>query len=176
MELWDAYDADGKRTGILLERGKPIPDSLYHLVAEIVVQHTDGSILIMQRDSSKNPLPGLWQASAGGSALAGETSETAARRELLEETGLTAGELVPLYRRREDVRHAFYHGYLTRYDGNKNDILLQPGETQDHRWLSPADFLAFVQTDAFISFHRDRLQDWLKTLQPAPCFPCKSVL
>lgn len=164
MELWDAYDADGKRTGSLLERGKPIPEGLYHLVAEVVVQHKDGSILITQRDRRKPNYPGFWQASAGGSVLAGENAVQGAQRELLEETGLYASEFIPIYHRREDCRKTFYSGFLTRYSGSRDAVVLQKNETIAYRWLSTDEFLAFVQTDAYIAFHRARLQDWLKTL------------
>ena len=39
MELWDAYDARGRKTGGVLARGERIPAGLYHAVAEIAVRH-----------------------------------------------------------------------------------------------------------------------------------------
>ena len=66
MELWDAYNADFQKVdGITLVRGEPIPDGLYHLVSDILVKHTDGTYLIMQRDPRKH-LGGMWEATAGG--------------------------------------------------------------------------------------------------------------
>ena len=72
MELWDAYDRDEKRTGGELVRGEPIPDGLYHLVCEVLVRHADGDYLLMKRARSKKGYPGLYEATAGGSALKGE--------------------------------------------------------------------------------------------------------
>ena len=43
MELWDAYDRNGNKTGEILVRGEPIPEGRYHLVSEVLVRHVDGS-------------------------------------------------------------------------------------------------------------------------------------
>ena len=73
IEKWDAYDkyfnkiADGS-----LIRGEVIPDGVYHLVGEIIVKHTDGTYLLMQRDYKKQ-FGGKWELTAGGSALQGES-------------------------------------------------------------------------------------------------------
>ena len=93
MELWDAYDEAGRPTGETLVRGQPVPPGRYHLVAEVLIRHRDGSWLLMRRDGSKPFCPGMWEASAGGSALQGESGEDAARREAWEETGLRVSGL-----------------------------------------------------------------------------------
>lgn len=93
MELWDGYFRDGTLAGVDLVRGEPIPEGLYHLVCEILVRHVDGDFLLMQRDVRKPNWGGYYEATAGGSALKGEDKLTCAKRELLEETGITAQEL-----------------------------------------------------------------------------------
>ncbi len=52
-EIWDAYYADTTLAGRDLVRGEPIPEGLHHLVSEILVRHTDGDYLLMQRDPRK---------------------------------------------------------------------------------------------------------------------------
>jgi 8-oxo-dGTP diphosphatase len=47
---------------------------LFHLVSEIIVKHEDGMYLLMQRDWKKPNSPGLYEATAGGSALKGEVT------------------------------------------------------------------------------------------------------
>ena len=87
-ELWDAYDKKfNKIENTTLVRGEIIPDGIYHLVSEVIVKHTDGSYLLMQRDLRKHH-GGEWEVTAGGSALQGENGLEAAIRELKEETGL----------------------------------------------------------------------------------------
>lgn len=57
MELWDAYDNKFNRINdMTLVRGEPITDGVYHLVCDIIVKHTDGSYLLMQRDLRKYKL------------------------------------------------------------------------------------------------------------------------
>lgn len=64
-ELWDAYDNTfNKIKGMTLVRGESIPDGVYHLVCDIVVKHTDGSYLLMQRDFQKT-YGGMWELTAG---------------------------------------------------------------------------------------------------------------
>ena len=72
MELWDAYDESFNKLDCApLIRGQVIPNGVFHLVCEALVRHTDGTYLIMQRDFHKH-LGGMWEATAGGSALQGE--------------------------------------------------------------------------------------------------------
>ena len=108
MELWDAYDEKlNKIEGMTLVRGEEVPDGVFHLVCEIIVRHTDGTYLLMQRDPQKH-LGGMWEATAGGSALQGEDSITCALRELSEETGIKADKLTEVGR----VLHPKYDGLL----------------------------------------------------------------
>ena len=80
-ELWDAYDKKfNKIENTTLVRGEAIPDGIYHLVSEVIVKHTDGSYLLMQRDLRKHH-GGEWEVTAGGSALQCENGLEAAIRE-----------------------------------------------------------------------------------------------
>ena len=97
MELWDAYDKDGRRTGGTLVRGETIADGLYHLVCEVLVRHADGDYLLMKRARSKKGYPGLYEATAGGSALKGEAPIDCIKRELREETGIARGTFTVSY-------------------------------------------------------------------------------
>ena len=67
-----------------------IPAGMYHLVCEGLVRQVDGTYLLMKRDPNKPLYPNMWEATAGGSALQGESAVEGALRELREETGLTA--------------------------------------------------------------------------------------
>lgn len=66
----------------------PIPA----LAVSVAILH-DGRVLLVRR--GRAPAKG-WYAFPGGRVEDSETLEAAARRELLEETGLTAGSLAPL--------------------------------------------------------------------------------
>lgn len=154
MELWDGYRKDGTLAGIDLVRGEPVPEGLYHLVCEIIVEHQDGSILAMQRDTSKPNHPGAWETTAGGSALKGEDALTCAKRELYEETGILASELALLGREVSDPAHSIFYMYRAELTGEKPEITLQPGETVDCRWISQEEFPEFVAHDMIPSQRR----------------------
>ena len=135
MEQWDAYDESFNLIeGITLTRGERIDNGLYHLVCDIIVQHIDGEYLIMRRDAGKH-YGGMWEATAGGSALKGESPLQCAVRELYEETGIRSDTLTEVGRVVDDEYHSAYVEYLCITDCDKSSVVLQEGETSDYRWV-----------------------------------------
>ena len=162
MEIWDAYLPDGTPAGQDLVRGEPIPAGLYHLVSEILVRHVDGAYLLMQRDPRKENYGGYFEATAGGSALKGEDSVSCARRELREETGITAGTLTPIGR---FVSHdTIYEMFLCVTDCGKNAVTLQEGETVSFSWVTEGEYIEFVNSDAMIDIQFLRWLPYLKRM------------
>lgn len=161
MELWDAYDNKGKLIkNITLVRGETIPDGLYHLVCDILVKHIDGTYLLMQRDNRKS-YGGMWEASAGGSALKGETAFDCAVRELQEETGVFSNDLQEFGRIINHNHHTIYVEYLCVYKHNKDLISLQDGETQDYKWVNKETLVNMSKQELLT----DRCQLFIKELQ-----------
>ncbi|WP_305798235.1 NUDIX domain-containing protein [Micromonospora sp. D93] len=64
-------------------------------VALVLLVDPSGAVLLQHRDEDAAVSPGQWSL-PGGHIEPGESPEAAARRELLEETGLTVGKLHPL--------------------------------------------------------------------------------
>lgn len=134
-ELWDAYNKSWKKKeGLTLVRDEVIPDGVYHLVCDVAVKHRNGSYLLMQRDYRK-PYGGMWELTAGGSALQGETAFDCAIRELREETGVSAESLKEIGRVVSDATHCLYVEYLCITDCDLDAIVLQEGETVNYRWV-----------------------------------------
>ena len=160
MELWDAYNKNCEKIeGMTLIRGKAIPDGVYHIVSEVIVKHTDGDYLIMKRDSRKN-FGGMWEATAGGSALRGEDALACAIRELREETGIKATNMKEVGR--VTARNTIYAEFFCVTDCAKDSVVLQKGETVDFRWVSK-DELISMKKDKLVT---ERMQTFVNELKP----------
>ena len=147
-ELWDAYNSDYEKVeGVTLVRDEEeyFPENAYHLVCEVLVRHVDRTYLLMKRDPTKPLYPNMWEATAGGSALQGETAEVGALRELREETGIVADKLEFLDK--SIGGHCWHVRYLCVTDCDKNSIKLQEGETCDFKWVTGAEVLAMTENE-----------------------------
>lgn len=147
VEIWDAYDKEFNRIeNVKLIRGEVIPTGMYHLVCDIIVKHVDGTYLLMQRDYEKH-CGGMWELTAGGSALEGENPLECAVRELKEETGIVSCDLQELGRLVHDGHRSLYVEYLCITDWDKNAVSLQKGETIDYKWVDKNVLLAMGEND-----------------------------
>lgn len=161
MELWDAYDKNFNRIeGVTLTRGEKINDGIFHLVCDVIVRHTDGDYLIMQRDGRKH-YGGMWEATAGGSAFIGESPLQCAVRELFEEIGIHADTLTEIGRVVDKKCHSAYVEYIFVTDCDKNSVKLQEGETSDFRWVD-TNTLLNMKNDELIT---ERMQLFLDDLK-----------
>lgn len=90
-------------------------------------------------------LGGMWEGTAGGSALQGETPTECARRELLEETGILPDTLTPLGHETNLCHQTHYFEFLCHTDRNKDQVKLQSGETVAYRWVTKDELLSMPQ-------------------------------
>ena len=161
MEYWDAYNQNFEKIdGVTLIRGESIPDGVFHLVSDVIVRHTDGSYLLMQRDSRKH-FGGMWEATAGGSALKGEAPFACAVRELREETGIESEELTEVGR---VISHdTIYVGFLCVTDSDKSSIVLQEGETSAYKWVTKDELISMKKEELVT----ERMQQFIDELKPS---------
>ncbi|GGB01584.1 NUDIX domain-containing protein [Macrococcus hajekii] len=159
MEIWDAYDQKLNKLGVDLVRGEEIPEGHYHIVVEVVLRHSVGSFLAMQRDWNKRGGPGLFEITAGGSVYKGESIESGAIRELAEETGIAVDKLIPIYQLTSDQNKTHYFGYLAETNQSKDSVVLQETETIDYRWIDVEDLEAFIKSGEVIDGNKERV--WL---------------
>ncbi|HZK09614.1 MAG TPA: Cof-type HAD-IIB family hydrolase [Clostridia bacterium] len=164
-ELWEALYEDESPAGFYLARGVAIPKGYFHLVAEVLVSHTDGDYLLVRRAKEKRKLPGRWEASASGSALPGESSLEAAKREVQEETGIPRGNFRFLSKHTYPELGIIFHNYHCQTDVQKKSLRMQKGESEEYRWVNKEDFLAFMESDKAILWQRERLSSYLEEIK-----------
>ncbi|MBP1592873.1 MAG: NUDIX hydrolase [Oscillospiraceae bacterium] len=158
MEYWDIYDSDKKKTGRKMKRNDWIlKDGEYHLTVLGVIMRPDGKFLITQRVMTKAWAPGWWEVS-GGAAQAGEESEDAVKREILEETGLDVtgakGGYVFTYKRENPGEGDNYFVDIHRYemDFDESDLKLQEAETLGYRIATPEEIKALADEGIFLHY------------------------
>jgi ADP-ribose pyrophosphatase YjhB (NUDIX family) len=166
MEIWDLYDEKGNKTGETWERSraKEIPEGRYHIVCDILIRHRDGDFLLTLRDSRKEMYPGCWEASAGGSALAGETPEEGARREMQEETGLKAEKLELISITRKPDSRSVVYAFIAMVDATKDSVMLQEGETVDYQWMKLSALRKMIRDEPVLAIQYPRYKPYLDTL------------
>lgn len=138
-EWWDVLDAEGVRTGQEFRRGgEGWPSGCFHLVVAVCVQRKDGSVLLTQRAAGKE-FPFGWEFPSG-SALAGESSPTAASRELREETGVVVEppELTLVGR---FIETSAFVDFYVAYMPFRSEITLQQSEVMAAQWVTPEEVM-----------------------------------
>lgn len=163
MELWDIYDKNKKRTGRTMKRNDwCLKDGEYHLTVLGVVARPDKKFLITKRVMTKAWAPGWWEVS-GGAAMAGEDSECAVKREVLEETGLNVdgwdGGYLFTYKRENPGEGDNYFVDVYRFvsDFDEADLNLQEAET-DGYMLATVDEIEKLAKDG-IFLHYDSIKE-----------------
>jgi isopentenyldiphosphate isomerase len=109
--------------------------SLLHRAAHVLVVNVAGELFLQKRSRSKVVQPGKWDSSVGGHVNAGESYETAARREMEEELGVTGVALAPLYTyiHRNEYESEYVATFRAFWNG---PFRLQPEEIDDGRFWS----------------------------------------
>lgn len=158
MELWDIYDKNKVRTGRTMERNHfNLADDEYHLTVLGVIVRPDGRFLITKRVMTKAWAPGWWEVS-GGAAQAGEDSEDAVKREILEETGLDVsgaeGGYMFTYHRENPGEGDNYFVDVYRYvmDIGEKDIHLQEVETDGYMFATAGEIEDFAKQGIFLHY------------------------
>ncbi len=135
-EYWDLFHEDRLPTNITSKRGAKIPDGLYHLVVHSWIMDFNGNFLISQRQEGR-PYELLWERT-GGSALAGETSLEAARREVKEELGIDLCETRAYFIKsvKREKYHDFFDAWLFIVHPESLSYNADPSEVKAYRWVS----------------------------------------
>lgn len=158
MELWDIYDSNKRRTGRTMKRNDwCLKDGEYHLTVLGVVVRPDGKFLITQRVMTKAWAPGWWEVS-GGAAQAGEDSQDAVKREILEETGLDVtgceGGYLFTYHRENPGKGDNYFVDVYRFikDFDEKEVKPQEEETLGFQLATAQEIKAIADQGIFLHY------------------------
>ena len=154
MELWYLYDENRIKLGQTMVRGDKQPDGVYRIVVHACIFNSDGKMLIQQRQPFKSGWSDMWDVTVGGSAVSGDTSQTAVERELLEEIGLVTsfkGIMPALTVNVDGVFDDFY--IAVRDDIDISTLKLQYSEVKEVKWATRDEILAMIKEGSFIPYH-----------------------
>ncbi len=168
MELWDIYDRERNKTGRTMIRG-PVPEGDYHLVVHVCIFNSKGEMLIQQRQSYKEGWPNLWDISVGGSAVQGDSSQSAAEREVKEELGLTIDlqGIRPHFTINFDC--GFDDVYLVEREVNIEDLVLQEEEVQAVKWATKQEILEKMEKKEFLPYYPSLIELLFDTRKKYGC-------
>lgn len=136
-----------------IERAKSREVGARYRMARISVEDKDGNILLQKRNPDKKSYPNCWDTSVGGNVSYRESYEQAARREALEEIGLTVDNL-------EEIAH--FYGEVVDPSGKKMNRFtklfrtivspdtkfeMQEDEVSEIRWVTKQQLIELARQE-----------------------------
>lgn len=152
QEVWDVYTKDRIKTGRFHIRGNKMQEGDYRLAVHICIFNSNNELLIQKRQSTKKDWANMWDLSAAGSAIAGDTSSKAAEREVFEELGLKIdlSNIRPFFT--INFPEGFDDYYLIKQDFNISEIIIQEEEVQEVKWARKEEVLELYEKGEFIPY------------------------
>ena len=168
-ELVDVVDEHGRTIGVVTRR-ELRERRLAHRSVYLLVFNARGEIFIHLRTATKDVSPSHWDLNIGGVLASGETYDEGARREALEELGVTL-EPRPLFPFHFSDEHSTVHGmvYRAEHDG---PFHLQAEEIVRGEFVTVEELERRLRTERFcpdgICVWRQFSMSEIKELSPSP--------
>lgn len=158
MELWDVYLEDRTKTERTIVRGEKFQNGEFHLVVHACIFNKKGQMLIQQRQPFKTGWSNMWDVTVGGSAVQGDTSQTAIMREMKEEIGLD----IDLQNVRPHMTINFDVGfddvYLIEKEIDSSKLILQKEEVQAVKWATKEEIIKMIDEGVFIPYYKSLIE------------------
>ena len=152
-EIWDLYDASRIPTGKKHMRCEPMKNGEYHMVVHVCIFNDRNEMLIQKRQPFKHGWPNMWDLTASGSALSGESSQQAAMRETKEEIGLDIdlNDVRPHFT--INFERGFDDYYIIEENVDIKELSLQKEEVQQVKWADKEQLLKMVEGGEMIPYY-----------------------
>ncbi len=142
-ELVDVVDEDDQPVEVRSLR-ECFRLGLLHRAVAVLLRDSRGRILLQKRSMSKLWCPGYWTLSAGGHVRAGESYEKAAKRELLEEMGVSCDltYVAKFLDKEERWGEVTESEHISIFEGTYSGEIRADGvEVETSRYVTPRELL-----------------------------------
>lgn len=156
MEIWDVYDRYRNITGkrILRTQKASLSEDEFEAVVHVAIFNSNNELLIQKRQSFKENYPNLWDITAGGHVIAGETSEEAIERELFEELGYKYDFSTERPYFTICYNFGFDDIYVINEDIDINNLKLEYDEVQNIVWANKEEVMQLIDEKKFIPYNK----------------------
>jgi 16S rRNA (adenine1518-N6/adenine1519-N6)-dimethyltransferase len=124
---------------------------VWHRVSHLWILDGKGHVLCQQRSLQKELNPGMWESFFGGHLRPDETYISGARREVSEEIGLKATNLMQeqifQFHDPSGYNNEFQGIFSGEWNGNLADLHFDDGEVERVKWVALVDVLAHLTAD-----------------------------
>lgn len=155
-ETFDVLTPNGGFTGQTATREACHSQGLWHRAIVVFIISRDGqNVLLQKRSKAKKLWPDRWDVAVGGHVDAGEFSYQAALRETKEELGIELkpqnlihiGSTTSKNLEGNIINRHFNDYFVTYLDLDPTQIILQPEEVQEVKWISIDELKNFIKND-----------------------------
>lgn len=153
LEKWDVYSVDRKKLAKTVTSDDELLKNEYRIIIGVCVFNSSNQLLIQQRQSCKKTWPNMWDITASGSVISGETSSEAVARELREELGLDISFKDMLPQMSVGFSKGFEDYYFVEADVDINQMVLQKEEVQDVKRATLEEVKDLMHQGLFIPYH-----------------------
>lgn len=139
----------GEPTGICLPRSEVIKNKLWCRSTNIFILNSEGHLLCNQRSLTKERFPGAWSTHFGGHVAEGESFKINALKEVEEEIGLKINnfQIIPWRTSKKSISRLWIRDFITVYDNDLENLILQKGEIEQVRWFTPEEIVAELEAE-----------------------------
>lgn len=154
MEILDVYDKYRNLIGKRIFKNQyfELNENEYTLLAYVAIFNSENEMLIQKRQTQLDRHPNLWDISASGHVLTGESSDEAIERKLFEELGHTHNFIEDRAYLTINYEKSYCDVFIINDDININNLRLNYEKVQNVTWATKDEILQLIDERKFIPY------------------------